>query len=116
MGYRALKICCLTSGPVLYNRKHPVPYLKQTTREHIQYNAVIMLSIFPKFLQNTPHSSPIKVRYGVYFVCSNFDFYLAPVTALMYAVSCHVVPCYNGTRLYLQTSGDEHLLGIIYIL
>ena len=41
------------------------------------------------------------LNYFQSFVFSNFDLYYVSVTAVMYAISCYVVPRYNGTRLYM---------------
>ena len=37
----------------------------------------------------------------MYFVGLNGDSYSALVTAVMYAISCYIRPCYNGTQLYI---------------
>ena len=78
----------LTCGTVHWPvRKHRVQCL---------YNTV-------NFYQNShkrqPHSSSIRVRYGLSFVGSYSDLYSASVTAAMYAISCYIVPHYNGTWL-----------------
>ena len=68
---------------------------------HIQWGAVITWSFFSQiFSQNTSHISPIRARYGMYFVDSNSDLYFASVTAVMFAISSYIGPCYNGTWLY----------------
>ena len=59
-----------------------------------------MVNFCSQFLWNTSHSSPVRVRYGMYFLCSNCDLYSAWPTAVVYAVSCCIGLCYNGTRLY----------------
>ena len=62
-----------------------------------RYNAVNFLLTFS---QNTSHSSPVRARYGMYFVGSNCGSYFASVTAMMYAIACFILLCYNGIRLY----------------
>ena len=64
---------------------------------NIQCGAVITRS---NFSQNTSHSSPVRARYGMYFVGSNRDLYSVSVTVVIGAISCHIGPRYNGTRLY----------------
>ena len=70
----------------------------------IQCDAVITRSIL-KYSQKTPHSSPVRARYGASFVDSVSDWYSASVPAIMYAICCYIWPRYNGTRLY--TSGQK---------
>ena len=53
----------------------------------IQCSAVITPS---NSSQKIPHSSPIRARYGVSFVCSNSDLYFASITAVMCAMSCYI--------------------------
>ena len=65
----------------------------------VQHDAVITRSIFSS--QNIFHSSPVRARYGIYFVGSNCDLYFASVTAVVYAISFYIGPSYNGTRLYI---------------
>ena len=40
----------------------------------------------------------------MYFVSSKFDLYSAPVSAVMYIISCYIGPSYNSTRLYYHIS------------
>ena len=54
-----------------------------------------------KFSPNTPHSLLLRVRYGVSFVSSNFDFYSASVTAVMDTILCNRGPCYKSIWLYI---------------
>ena len=77
-------------------------YLMQTSGEHgtvwYRYDAFNFLQ---KKLQKTHHRSPVRARYGVSFVDWICDSYSAPVTAVIYAISCDIGPRYNGTQLYL---------------
>ena len=67
------------------------------------YSAVLLwgAQFSPKSSQNTSHTSPVRARYGMYFVGLNCDSYPASVTAVMYAISCYIGMCYNGTELYV---------------
>ena len=51
-----------------------------------------------------PHSSAIRVSYGVSFVISNSDLYSVLVSSVMYVISRYFEPCYNGTRLYYDNA------------
>ena len=62
--------------------------------------AVIARSIFTQIFTKTPHSSPVRARYGVSFVRIASDWYSASVIIVPYAKSCYVGPRYNGTPLY----------------
>ena len=44
----------------------------------------------PTFSQSTSHSSPVRARYGIYFVDTNSDLYSASITSMMYAISCYI--------------------------
>ena len=55
----------------------------------IQYRAVIMWPIFPKILSKDVFLDLIS------------DLYSAPITAVIYAISCYIGPCCNGTQLYV---------------
>ena len=56
------------------------------------------------FYQNShPHISPVKLRYGVYFVSSKSDLCSAAVIATLYVTSWHIIPRYNGIALYNDT-------------
>ena len=55
-----------------------------------------------KYLQKTPHSSPIGVKYGVSFVGSVSDWYTALVPAMMYTVSFYIGARYNGNILFMK--------------
>ena len=62
-----------------------------------RYDAI---NFIKKYSQKTPHSSPVRARYGASFVDSASDWYSASVPAMIYAISCYIWPRYNGTRLY----------------
>ena len=64
------------------------------------YNAVDFLETQQS--QKTPHSSPVRARYGVCFVGSNLKYYSVPVTAATLTISYHIGPHYNGTWLYFN--------------
>ena len=53
----------------------------------------------PKSSQKTHHSLSVRARYGVPFVCINFDLCSTPFTATMPAASCYIGPRYNSTVL-----------------
>ena len=57
-------------------------------KHNIQCNAVITGQSSWKSSQKTPHSSPVRSSYGVYFMGSHSDLYSARVTAVMYSISC----------------------------
>ena len=65
------------------------------------YSAVLTVNLFFKILQNTSRDWPVRARYRMQFVGSNSDFYSVSTTAVMYSVSCHIGPGYNGTQLYI---------------
>ena len=54
----------------------------------------------PKSSQYTPHSSPVRTRYGVSVVILKSDSMSATVIALLYVISWVITPHYNGTWLY----------------
>ena len=59
----------------------------------------------PKLPQKITHSSPIRVRYGVSFVCANSDLYSVSVTAVAGAISRNIGSRYNDTLLNKYVSG-----------
>ena len=67
----------------------------------IHYGVFITRYIFPNYSQKIPHISPVRARYGVSFVGSDLDWYSASVPAMMCAITCYIIPRFNGTRLYL---------------
>ena len=79
----ALK-CLLTSPPT--NRPTRVSLWAcifcSTFCTHIQCGTDVM-SIFSKLLTKTPHSSPVRARYGVSFVGSNSDLFSVLINAMM---------------------------------
>ena len=72
---------------------------------HIQCSVVITRPIH-KYSQNTPHSSPVRTRYGVYFVNPASDWYSASVLVIIYVISYNIGSRYNGTRLNLVYGYD----------
>ena len=54
--------------------------------------------------QNTPHSLPIRVRYGLYFVIWCFDLYSDSANAVLFEIWCYIGPRYNSTWLYHDSS------------
>ena len=80
-------------------------HLRLTHMYHIQWSAVITWSIFSKSLTKTPHSSPIRARYGVSFVNSKSDLCFIVVITFFNVVSWYIGPHYNGTRLYTVYRG-----------
>ena len=75
-------------GPVNSPHKWPV------TRKMFPFDDVIMYS------QKTPHSSPVRSRFGVSFVSSKSDLWSGVVIAVLYVISWYIVPRYSGTELY----------------
>ena len=73
----------------------------------LQCSAIIKWSIFLK-IQMTPHISPARARYGLSLVGSYSDLYSASVTAVMYAISCHIWQRNNGTWLIMFQIWTEH--------
>ena len=51
-------------------KTHPTAAERQN---HLQCGAVITRSIFSKILSETPHSSPVRARYGVFVVILKSD-------------------------------------------
>ena len=56
----------------------------------IQGDAVITRSVFFQIFTKSSHSSPVRPRYGVYFVDTNFDLYPASVTATLNAITHYI--------------------------
>ena len=71
-------------------------------RYSIQCGAVIMRSY--KYSQKTPHSSPVRARYGVPYGVHKkaSDWYFASVPVVIHVISWNIEPYHNGTRLYIQ--------------
>ena len=69
-----------------------------------------VLKYFIKYLQKTPHNSPVKASYGVPFVSSKSDLYSSLVPGVLYAISCHIVPCYNGPWWYTSLTRLPYFL------
>ena len=55
----------------------------------------------PKCSWKTPLSSPMRARYWVSFEGSVSDWYSVLVPAKVFATSCYIGLCCNGTRLYV---------------
>ena len=53
-----------------------------------------------KYCQKTPHSLPVRARYGVFIVGPAPGWYSARVPTIIYAISYYIGPCDNGTWLY----------------
>ena len=68
------------------------------------YGAAIKWSNFSQNIHKTPHSSPVRARYGVSFVGSDSNWYPSSVHAVMCAISYYTGPRYIGTRLYYLRS------------
>ena len=60
------------------------------------------------------HSSPVRASYGVSFVDTISDLYSAPMTDVMYAISCNIWSHYDGTRLY-KDSNDKGKRTFLYV-
>ena len=58
-----------------------------------------MVNFIQNSTQKTPHSSPVRVRYGVSFVGSQSHLHFASVTTIVCAISFYIGPCYDSTRL-----------------
>ena len=66
----------------------------------LQCRAVITRSIFPKYSQRTPHSSPARARYGVYFVDPKSGWHSDAFPVIIHVICYNIRPRYNGTQLY----------------
>ena len=66
------------------------------------YNTVPLWcsQFFQKSSQQTPHSSPMRLRYGVSFVSSGSELCSAAVIAVLFVISWYIWQCYDGDRLY----------------
>ena len=53
-----------------------------------------------KYSEKTPHSSPVRARYGVFFVDPASEWYSPSDPAIIHVISYNIGQCYNGTRLY----------------
>ena len=79
----------------------PVIVLAIVLWVHLQHGAVITWSVFSK-IQQTPHSSPVRTRYGVSVLILKSDLLPATVIAVPYVLLWEIGSCYNGTWLYMQ--------------
>ena len=68
---------------------------------YIKCCAVITRSVFSKSSQKTPHSLPVRVRYGVPVVILKSDSLSATIIAVPYAISWQIGR-HNGTSLYVR--------------
>ena len=57
-----------------------------------------MVNFSHKYSQKTPHSSPVRVSYGVSFVNPASDWYWALVFAIIYAIFYYIGLRYNDMR------------------
>ena len=81
---------------------------QNTVRCH--YNAVSK-----KYHRNIPHSSPVRVRYGVSFVDPASDWYSALVPAISNAICYYIGQRYNGTGMYMAHTLASALTDIFRI-
>ena len=65
----------------------------------IQCGAVIARSIVSKLFTKDTHSSPVRARYGVYFVYPASDWCSGWVLPIIYVISYYIGPYYKATRL-----------------
>ena len=72
-----------------------------TRSRQIQCSAVITRSIFSKYSQRTPHSSPARARYGVSFVDPRSGWHSDAFLVINHVISYNIRPRYNGTPLYM---------------
>ena len=73
--------------------------LQELCSQLVQCGAVITRSIFSNIVtKDTP--SLARYGYGVSFVDTISDLYSAPFDAVMYAIFCYIVLCYNGIQQY----------------
>ena len=76
------------------------------------YNTIFFFTNSP---QQTPHSSPVRTKYGVSVVNTNSDLCSASVTRVLYTISCWIRPCYKGTRLYMKSHHiDQTIVKLTY--
>ena len=54
----------------------------------------------PQYSQKTPHSPPVKSRYGVSLMDPASGWYSASVPVIIYVISYNIEPRYIGTRMY----------------
>ena len=76
----------------------------------VQCGAVIMQSNFSQIFTKTPHSSPVRARYGVTFVDPAFDWYSASVPVNIYVISYNIQPHFNDTQLYFFQEDTLHFV------
>ena len=87
------------------NTSNRITYAKNSCvsrgRQMIMISA--MSHFYPESSQKTPNSSPVRARYGMYYVRSNSDLYSASVFTVICAISCYIGSRYNGIRLAAKT-------------
>ena len=86
--------------------------MKQKYIQYTQCGAAITRSIISTSLTISPHSSPLRARYGVSVVNANSDWCFVSITIVLCAIYCCTGPRYDGTRLYIRTivPSGENLL------
>ena len=79
------------------------------THWSLRYSAVPLYrgQFSHKYSQKTPHSSPVRARYGVSFMNPTSDWYSASVHVIVHVISYNIWviwprPRYNGTRLHVK--------------
>ena len=87
----------IESGPLWHCDIPPVIFLQNTV-----WCRYITHQFSWKPSQKTPHSLPVRARYGMSFVGSHSDIYYAMGSAVIYAISYCIGLHYNGTQLYSQ--------------
>ena len=70
----------------------------------------IAVNFFHTYSQKTPHSSPVRARYGLSLVHPSSDWYSDSIPVIISAISYNIGPLYNGTRLYCALDIARFLL------
>ena len=79
------------------------------------YNAVnFLLNIL--YSRKTPHSSPVRARYGVCFVGSASDWQSASIPAMMCAIWCYIGPNYKALNCTVICISRDNLCHINWSL
>ena len=104
-----------TKGPV---GLHWLTFNIETSKYQTTIRARMLLDVFNSAVslyrgrfttgspQKTPHNSPDRPRYGVYFMNSSSDLYSTIVAAIIDEIPFYTETRYNGTRLYLTQLND----------
>ena len=93
-----------------HQRKEWISSWQVSTQRPISMYSVVLLwrgQFSPNSSQYTPHSSPVRVRYGVSIVNTNSNLCSASVTWVPHAISSCIGPCYNGIPLYYTLDLDK---------